>query len=101
MCAIPVAPPPLKTNPTVCCEKQLLVNDKLKRSIYRPFAFKFVLLYKRRYKRNDKQEILKDIEKAKTLTITLKTIFGLEVVLSEELDCFSQQTVGLVLSGIK
>jgi putative N6-adenine-specific DNA methylase len=63
-----------------------LVNDKLKRSIYRPFAFKFVLLYKRRYKRNDKQEILKDIEKAKTLTITLKTIFGLEAVLSEELE---------------
>lgn len=46
---------------------------------------KFVLLYKTRYKRNDKQGILKDITKAKSLTITLKTVFGLEVALSEEL----------------
>ena len=34
---------------------------------------------------NDKQETLKDIKSEKVLTITLKTIFGLEHVLCEEL----------------
>ena len=101
MCAIPVAPPPLKTNPIFCCEKELLAIDKLKRSIYRPFAFKFVLLYKRRYNRNDKQEILKDIEGAKTLTITLKTIFGLEAALKEELEELGYSNVAILNRAVQ
>jgi putative N6-adenine-specific DNA methylase len=53
--------------------------------MYSLFAFKFVLLYKsKRYSRN--VEVMDKVEtKDKMLTITVKTVFGLENVLVEEL----------------
>ena len=61
--------------------------------MYGRIAFKFVLLYKRKDNLIDKQVILKEKSDKQALIITVKTLYGLEEALIEELAEFGYDKV--------